>query len=285
MTNQTSRKQIIFWMTAFIILCATATVFAQKSDATRRLYVATTGFELNEAAAKDALASGADINWQNDAMSGETMLITAIKGFKEAKVIKFLLDNGADAGLKDDSGKTALNWARQYNIGRDRNGREILAMLEAAARQETTKTDKTNNTEEAPEKKPNNTDKTPIKTTNKTAPTEKQTRRGGAPTADEIKAMIERKMTTNYEDHFCCNEKNKVEFEWFAPVQIGAQETRGRIPTKCWAVKLDVKVKFTKPSSGEQSWAQRGVNGNPLKEMFCVFKDGFGEWDFLTYQP
>lgn len=102
--------------------------FAQSAE-TRRLYVAVDGFELNEAAADDALKAGADINWQNDAMKGETMLIMAIKGFKDAKTIKYLLDNGADASIKDDSGKTALEWARQYNIGRDRNGKTILAML------------------------------------------------------------------------------------------------------------------------------------------------------------
>jgi hypothetical protein len=124
------KKRMIF-ITAILMLATAVSVFAQDA-ATKRLDVAVNGFELNEAAAKDALEAGADINWQNPAMSGETMLITAIKGFKEPKVVKFLLENGAAPFIKDDTAKTALQWARQYNIGRDRNGREIVAMLEAA---------------------------------------------------------------------------------------------------------------------------------------------------------
>lgn len=282
MKKQTYRKLNAVCLAVLIILVASFSVFAQ-TDATRRLLVAVVGYEVNEAAAKDALKAGADINWQNDAMNGETMLITEIKGFKDPKAVKFLLDNGADPNIKDDSGKTALEWAHQYNIGRDRAGREILAMLEAASGQT-----KPANTEKAvPDTKTIDTAKTtkstPTKTT--TAGTTQKRAGVGAPTAEEIKEMIERKMTANYETYFCCNEKNTVEFEWLAPVQIGGQETRGRIPTKCWAVKLDVKVTFTKPSSGEQSWARRGINGNPVKEGFCVFRDGFGDWDFLTYAP
>src|SRR4051812_18116524 len=104
-------------MLLFSLALMAAMAQGQDNPATRRLYVATAGgFDLDEAAAKVALEAGADINWKNDAMGGETMLITAIKGFKEPKVIKFLLAHGADAKLKDDSGKTALVWAIQYGI-------------------------------------------------------------------------------------------------------------------------------------------------------------------------
>jgi hypothetical protein len=269
------------------LLGGAISIFAQ-SAATKRLDVAVNGFELNEAAAQDALEAGADINWQNDAMSGETMLITAIKGFKEPKVVKFLLENGADPNIKDDTGKTALQWARQYNIGRDRNGREILKMLEDAVNKKTDATDK--NVE--PEEKPTTQNKTAKTTERKTAATKTApnrtptTRRSGnAPTADEIKAMLEEKFTSIYEDHFGGTEKAAVEFEWLAPVTLGAQIVKGEVPVKCWAAKIDVKVTFTKPSSGETSWARRGVNGDPVKEGFCIYRDAFDQWTYLTYAP
>lgn len=275
MQKQTFHQRINFLLSLIFILCASLSVFAQ-SDANRRLYVAVVGYEVNEAAAKDALKAGADINWQNDQMGGETMLIMEVKGFKDPKAVKFLLDNGADPNIKDDSGKTALEWAHQYNIGRDRSGKEILAMLEAATRQ--TKPANPNKGDAGTATADTNAKSTNIKFS-------AAKRKDGGPSEEDVKEMIERKMTDTYESHFCCNEKNKVEFEWLAPIQIGGQETRGRIPVKCWAVKLDVKITFTKPSSGETSWARRGINGDPVKEGFCVFKDGFGEWDFLTYAP
>lgn len=274
------RKSTFILITLFALFFVFQNQVFSQTDATRRLSVAVVGFELNEAAAKDALEAGADINWKNDAMGGETMLITAIKGFKEPKVIKFLLDNGADAGIKDDSGKTALEWARQYNIGRDRNGREILAMLEAAggktkaANPNKEEADTANGKRDGGDK---NAKSTGIKFSN-------AKRKDGGPSETDIKQMIEKKMTANYETHFW-GEKNKVEFEWLAPIQIGGQEIKGRIPVKCWVVKLDVKITFTKPSSGETSWARRGINGDPVKEGFCVSKDVFGDWDFLTYAP
>src|SRR3954468_12538824 len=97
---------VLFSLTLTIV--ASSTAMAQ-SDPNRRLLVACcNGYDLNEAAALDAIKGGADINWQNPAMSGETMLINAIKAFQEPKVVKFLLDHGADASIKDDTGKTAL---------------------------------------------------------------------------------------------------------------------------------------------------------------------------------
>jgi hypothetical protein len=104
------------------------------TDIDRRLNVAVVGFDLNTAAAKAALSSGADINHRNEALGNETMLITAIKGQKDPAVIRFLIENGADPGLKDDAGRTALDYARQYGIGRDAQGREIIALLQGGPR-------------------------------------------------------------------------------------------------------------------------------------------------------
>ena len=75
----------------------------------RRVHFTVLGFEFDEAAAKDALSDGADVNAVNGAMGGETMLISAIKSFKEPKVIKFLLASGADPNVKDEEGRTALS--------------------------------------------------------------------------------------------------------------------------------------------------------------------------------
>lgn len=276
MKTQINQKRTTYLFVIVVIFSAVSSIFAQN-PATKRLYLAVNGYELNEAAAKDALEAGADINWHNDAMGGETMLIMAIKGFKDAKTVKFLLDNGADASLKDDSGKTALEWARQYNFGRNRNGKEVLAMLEAATGQMQT----VNTENNVADTKPTVTTKT-----TKSLPTKTAMRQAdGKPAADEIRAMLEEKFTSIYEDHYCCKEKNKVEFEWLAPIQIGGQEMRGRIPVSCWAAKIDVKVTFTKQSSGETGAVRRGINGNPVKEGFCIYRDAYDQWDYLTYAP
>jgi hypothetical protein len=268
-----NQPRIICLLTILIIISSSISAYSQTA-ATRRLYVATAGgFELNEPAANDALKAGADINWQNDAMSGETMLISAIKGFKEAKLIKYLLDHGADASLKDDSGKTALEWAHQYNIGRNRNGKEILSLLEAAGQEEAKPEVET---EEPAKRAPADANRTP-----KTAV---QRRRGDKPTEGEIKQMIEQKMTSIYEDHYW-GEKNKVEFEWLAPIKIGGQDTKGNIPVSCWVVNIELKVTFTKQSTGETNWVRRGINGKPVKEGFCIWINAYDEWDYLTYAP
>jgi hypothetical protein len=97
----------------------------------RRLNVAVLGFSFDETAAKAALAAGANINHRNN---GETMLIGAIKGFKEPAVIKFLISNGIDRSARDSSGKSALDIARKYNIGRTEEGRGVMAMLDPDSR-------------------------------------------------------------------------------------------------------------------------------------------------------
>ena len=107
------------------------------SQVDRRLNVAVLGFSLDEAGAKAALAAGANINHRNN---GENMLIGAIKGFKDPAVIKFLIALGIDRAAKDPSGKSALDYARQYNIGRTAEGRAVLAMLDPGAPTAATKT-------------------------------------------------------------------------------------------------------------------------------------------------
>lgn len=271
---------------ALIFTLALETQIKAQSAATKRLDVAVNGFELNEAAAKDALEAGADINWQNPAMSGETMLITAIKGFKEPKIIKFLLDNGADASLKDDSGKTALQWARQYNIGRDRNGREIIAMLEAAAAGGGGQTTETKKADAAETKPANKTAAAPGKTENNSAAAKKPQRRtGGAPDDEEIKETIEKKFTNDYIRHFF-GVDNKVTFEWTGGITVGAIQTVRSAPEPCYPVKLQVSVTAEDPRDGNRSTVVRGLNattGNYREEIFCFYKDGFGEWAFGVY--
>jgi hypothetical protein len=145
-------------------------------------------------------------------------------------------------------------------------------MLENGVNKKTDATDQNDNPEEKPT----------TKTTTKTAPTK---RLGDKPTTDEIKSMLEEKFTSIYEDHFGGTEKSTVEFEWLAPIVIGAQIVKGNVPVNCWAAKIDVKVTFTKPSSGETRWVRRGISGNPVKEGFCIYPDAYDEWTYLTYAP
>ncbi len=280
-----SRLSFVVMAAVLLLFSGNILTFAQ-SDATRRLYVATSGgFELNEAAAKDALEAGADINWKNDAMDGETILITAIKGYKESKVIKFLLDNGADAGLKDDTGKTALNWARQRNIGRDRNGREIIAMLEAATGEKTNPTKTADTTADDKTKTPNKPN--PNNPTD-TAADNKARRTGGAPSDEEIKETLEKSFTTAYQNHFF-GVKNKVTFDWLGAITVGAPITNGRIPKRCYPAKLNVKVTMEDPRDGNQSTVTRGteakIGGFAKSEIFCFSRNGFNEWEYSTYEP
>jgi TonB family protein len=117
------------------------------------------------------------------------------------------------------------------------------------------------------------------------APEPEQTTPYGAPSITEIKTMIEQKMSVNYENHFGGNELNKVTFDWLGPVEVVGTDVRGRIPHKCWNVKLDLKVTFEKPSSGEIGSVTRGIQGRPIREMFCIWREDGGALDFVTYQP
>lgn len=254
-----------------------AKVWAQE-DLNRRLNVAVNGFELDEAAAKKALANGADINQKNEAMGDETLLITAIKGFKEAKVIKFLLDNGANPNIRDHSGKTALDWAEQYRIGKDNNGREILKLL--GSRSDKTATAQNGSTKPLPKQTGTPANRpTTVAVQNKTVT--------GGPSINQIRQTLEKNLTTAYENHFY-GVKNRVTFEWIGGIMVGQPERRLRLAQLCYPVKLNVKVTATDPRDGNTSTVFRGteaeIAGYRKTEIFCFFKNGFGEWEYGTYE-
>jgi hypothetical protein len=240
---------------------------------------AVNGYELNEAAAKDALKRGADVNWKN---GDETILIMEIKSFQKPEAVRFLLENGADPNLKDDSGRTALSWARQ-RLPNNRVGREILALLEAA----TGEAAKTNQPAANAGSQPSNMAKTaPGKTPATASKTPRRT--GGAPTDEEIKETLEKSFTNAYQNHFF-GVKNIVTFEWMGPITVGAPETRGRIPKRCYPAKLNVKVTMEDPRDGSRSTVARGteanIGGYAKTEIFCFSRNGFGEWEYVTYEP
>ena len=64
---------------------------------------------------------GVDVNWQNADDGNKTLLIQAIASNADVdederkNIVKMLLDNGADTGARDDSGKRALD----YSIPKD----------------------------------------------------------------------------------------------------------------------------------------------------------------------
>jgi hypothetical protein len=283
------------WLTLALAAVMLFPIFARAasgqdlSNKDRRLSVAVVGFEFNEAAAKDALADGADINAKNGAMKGETLLIAAIKGFKEPKVIKFLLDNGADPNLKDESGRTALSYARQYNIGRNQAGREILKMLEAATGQAATPAAGNDGSNVKPATGAKQGTPTTAQTTETTAAAKPKTpRRGsGPPTVDEVKETMEKSFTGIYQNHFF-GVKNEVTFEWFGPISIGALQSIPSAPKPCYPVKLKVTVTAKDPRDGNTSRVARGqeanIGGFLKNELFCFYRDGFGEWDYGTYE-
>lgn len=282
-------SMLVRTVAAVWLLCASSTVFAQDA-ATKRLYLAVIGYELNEVAAKDALAAGANINWKNDAMNGETMLIMAIKGYQDVKSIKFLLDHGADPNIKDDAGLTALEWARRRNIGNNNSGREILKLLENA----TANKGAANPPATLPgvkAEKPATAPKpgapaqaTPPAQTATTTPAKKPRRTSGPPTAEEVKETIEENFTTIYQNHFF-GVKNKVTFAWEGAIAVAQPETRLRPARACYPVKFKVKVTATDPRDAVERGMNANIGGYLKKEIFCFFRNGFGEWEFGIYEP
>ena len=111
------------------LLMGMAAPAAAMRDVDRRLFVALTNYSWNPAPADAALARGADVNARNEAMNDETLLILAIKGRVAPEVVKWLVDHGADPGMRDRSGKSALDWAHQYHIDRQPDGSRIMALL------------------------------------------------------------------------------------------------------------------------------------------------------------
>lgn len=275
-----------------------------ESSATRSLYTAICGFDLNEQVASQALKNGADINWRNGAMNEESMLITAIKGQKDSKTIKFLLEHGADAALKDGSGKTALDYAKDYNLGKSADGREIMALLQAGEN-------------EADRESPHSAVSTSATTANLPASAPGGQSRGrnsaahrpatattngggvdplkgavqhgqGGPTPAEVKKSIEQFMTVAYQNHFA-GVRNKVTFEWLAPIEVGSVDPASSATLRpYWPVKIQVKVTAEDPRDGNRSVVTRGINADygwiKKREMFRFFKNGFGEWEYAMYE-
>jgi hypothetical protein len=106
----------------------------------------------------------------------------------------------------------------------------------------------------------------------------------GPPTEAEVKATIEKTFTTDYESHFF-GVKNKVTFEWVGGVVVGQPQGRQRFPAiSCYPVKLNVKVTATDPRDGKSLTVPRGteakIGGYSKKEIFCFYRNGFGEWEF-----
>ena len=102
----------------------------EMSAADRRFYVATAGgFDFDERAALAALAEGADINHRNPAMDEDTVLIAAIRAFKDPAMIKWLLDHGADPSLTNNQGRNAAYYFTRAHMDRTAEGKAILARL------------------------------------------------------------------------------------------------------------------------------------------------------------
>jgi hypothetical protein len=260
----------------FVFTLSSSLLFSQElSKLDRRLFVSISGYDLNEAEAKALLAQGANINAVNGAMGGETFLINDIKSFKEPKFIKFLLDNGADPNIKDASGRTALSWAQQYNIGRNKDGKEILQMLMTAMKIKPETAITPNPKTPAGNNQQQQTGKT--KAASKTGP----------PSAAEVKQTIEKSFTGIYQNHFF-GVQNKVTFEWTGGVTIGGIQTVRSAPAACYPVKLKVRVTATDPRDGNTSVSDRGqgakIGGYLKNEVFCFYRNGFGEWEYGTYE-
>lgn len=273
-------------MKKIILLCAFNLVvrlsYSQDLSPTdRRLSVAVIGFDLNEPEAKALLAQRANINAVNGAMGGETFLITAIKGFKEPKVIKFLLDNGADPNIKDERGRTALSYAQQYNFSRKKDGRDIIQMLMTAMKIQPEEKEQTGkNTVAAPVIKEGKQHSVQVRTNQALHKT-------GPPGVSEVKATMEESLTGIYQNHFF-GVKNTVDFEWSGPVTVGGLQTVASAPEACYPVRLKVKVTITDPRDGNTSVQSRGqeakIGGYLKNEIFCFYRDGFGRWSYGIYE-
>lgn len=265
----------VFLPLLILFLMITVAGFAQ-GDVNRKLSVAVNGFDFNELAAKKAMADGADINQKNDAMGGETLLISAVKGFKDSKIFKFLIENGADISLRDYSNKTALDWAMQYNFGRNNNEREIIKLL--------------GNVPNKPAAPVNNPPIGSLKEKpqpiTRDAPVQNKTISGG-PGINEIKQTVEKNLTDAYQNHFY-GVINKVTFQWIGGIIIGQPGNNLKLSPKCYPAKLDVKITITDPRDGNTTTISRGmkavIGGYHKTEIFCFFKNGFGEWDYGTYE-
>lgn len=120
------------FLTVALAVAVASPAAASMRDVDRRLKVALSNYFFEPEPAEAALAAGADINARDSAQNDETLLIMAIKSFADPKVVEFLMSRGADPGLRDGSGKSALDWAIQYGIGNKPDGRRIVALLKGS---------------------------------------------------------------------------------------------------------------------------------------------------------
>lgn len=303
--------------TCFVFLASILTIITNtwqapaaiaENAATRQLLTATCSYDLNEPSALQSLGNGADINWQNPAMSEETMLITAIKGLVDAKNLEFLLKHGANPNLKDSNGKSALDYAIQYNIGKSAEGRRVLALLQnkalASGSHHISATSSFSSTvgsstmhSEAAVKAP--TIANSLSPVTRNTPGGKQakepvrgvdplsgaTATGGGPTPAEVKKTMEDSFRSTYGNHFV-GVQSKVAIEWLAPIQVGSKQER--LGQSFYPVKVQVRVTAEDPRDGNRSTVTRGINADygymKKREMFRFFKNGFGEWEFAMYE-
>lgn len=116
-------------LTVTVALCATPMPALAAGETLQelagRMYRDATGGYLNEI--KMWLGMGADINYQLP-YGGKTALMGAVAGGQYA-IAQFLIDQGADLDIKDDTGRTALDWAHFYG------DKKMVALLQAAAYQ------------------------------------------------------------------------------------------------------------------------------------------------------
>ncbi len=95
----------------------------QGADADRMLRDAMSGYYINEAQARHALAAGADVNQRVPNADNATLLIDKVRQGADASVIRWLLQNGANPSLRDARGRTAASYASALS------GPDVAALL------------------------------------------------------------------------------------------------------------------------------------------------------------
>jgi hypothetical protein len=108
-------------------------------------------------------------------------------------------------------------------------------------------------------------------------PTDGETRKR-PPTVAEIKATMEEKLTDAHGRDY-----DKVEFQWVGDIKIGSLEKRGDPTRFCYPAKLNVDVIRYYKGEIYGKPIRRGTQNKDFNEVFCFFKDGFGDWDFVLY--
>jgi hypothetical protein len=103
------------------------------SEIDRRLLVVITGWDFHPDEAEAVLARGADVNARNDQIDDSTLLIMAVRGFAPPAAVKWLMAHGADPSLRDENGKSAIDWAYQLNITGQPDGRRVMKALRGGA--------------------------------------------------------------------------------------------------------------------------------------------------------